>query len=281
MRYSFSKILKSPVVLAIAVIVVAVMLPFLPQFPGVMSAAAPKFGGVIDTTTGKGVPNAIVIVQPFSIADAFFANVSGGCLYRFVTRTDANGDYTVPPTLPTGFGLPFTHARVAMPVRVFKAGFVTDGDEEYIKDKALRSSSTSRSAAKPPATTWKGLWLRIDPVFLQPSELSMREELVYFDGLFRPGSRCFDRGAQEQSIRAEIYDHFASRVCALPPDSDIHMAEALAVMNLSQDIDKFYAVMRNLEGMRWDVNPPFAPHTEPSFLARNICQALHEAGRPA
>lgn len=280
MRNPFRRIFKSPAIFIIAAIPVVVMLPLLPQVPDVMTAAAMKFGSVIDASTGKGIPNAIVIVQPITRQDAFFVNGSGGCIYRYVTRTDAKGDYFIPPKWPSGFGMPLMHSRVYTSIRAFKSGFITEGDEEFIREVSEKTPSAPRSVAKIASTEWRGLWMNVDPMLLEPTQLSLRDEIVYFDGLFKPGAQCFDRGANEPSIRAEIYDTFSSSICNFAPDVQMSLTEARAIMRFGQDINKFYDAMRNMEGMKWNLNPGRAPVSEPSFLAKNLCVALHAAGRP-
>ena len=166
MRNPFRRIFKSPAIFILAAIPVVIMLPLLPQVPDVMTAAAMKFGSVIDASTGKGIPNAIVIVQPITRQDAFFVNGSGGCIYRYVTRTDANGGYFIPPKWPSGFGLPFMHAKVYTSIRVFKSGFITEGDDEFIREESQKTRSAPRSVAKIASTEWRGLWMNVDPMLL-------------------------------------------------------------------------------------------------------------------
>lgn len=274
-----TQILQAAIAL-IFLVVVAFMLPQLPQVPGVMAASAMKFGRVLDEITGQGIPNALVIVQTVVRQDPFFVNNSGGCTYRYMTKTHADGSFFIPEQWPSGFGLPFMHSKIYTGFRVFKRGYISPEDEEFSREELQKVRSVPRSVAKIWPTTWRGLSLSLDPMLLRPMELSLRGEVVYFSALFEPGAICNHRSANEQSIRSEIYDTFHSRICATAPEDRIALTEAVAFMDLGADRDKFYDVMRQLEGKKWDLHPPHIPATDPTFLADNVCLALGSAGRP-
>ena len=79
-------------VVVLAIIFFLIIAMFLPQVPGFTVTHMAKTGLVVDSETGKPMPNVIVIASGWaSQGPVFFGQASYNQLYRIVTRTDSEG----------------------------------------------------------------------------------------------------------------------------------------------------------------------------------------------
>jgi hypothetical protein len=164
------------------VLVVFVLLLFLiiascmPQMPARMATHMAKTGLVIDTETGKPMPNVIVIASGWSSQGGVLVGNGGySTLYRIVTTTDAEGRYHIPTTwLDMSPWVPGFYPRVGWIVTVFQTGYAVVGDERaWEADSRGMMNHRALSGLVTPSYSYKGSFIEVDPIRMYKPTLTL------------------------------------------------------------------------------------------------------------
>lgn len=117
------------VMIVFVLILFLIIASCMPQMPARMATHMAKTGLVIDTETGKPMPNVIVIASGWSSqGGVLVCNGGDSTLYRIVTTTDAEGRYHVPTTwLDMVPWAPGFSPRVGWVITVFQTGYAVMG----------------------------------------------------------------------------------------------------------------------------------------------------------
>lgn len=117
------------VMIVFVLILFLIIAACMPQMLARMATHMAKTGLVIDTETGKPMPNVIVIASGWSSqGGVLVCNGGDSTLYRIVTTTDAEGRYHVPTTwLDMVPWAPGFSPRVGWVITVFQTGYAVMG----------------------------------------------------------------------------------------------------------------------------------------------------------
>ena len=208
---------------------------YLPLVPGCIMAHAPKSGRIVDETTGKGIPNAFVIVaaeMTNSGGTPWESHTATDTEYRVVVHTDSDGNYWIPNTwlhLDFAHFYPFFGShRERWVLTAFKPGYVIADDErnwDEIPPNApyYLQSARFNASAHPPAAYWLGLFVKVEPLLMHETTLSIGDSARYYGSVIGTGQFGIKREwtTDELSMRDASTLFFLPRICALDPEQEI------------------------------------------------------------
>ena len=251
----------------------AIVLAFLPQVPGCVMTNAPKAGRVVDATTGEGMPGVTVIASAHFFAQNPVHGSASDYPYRIITQTDAHGAYYIPATWQDiSFAFPGMEAREEWLVTAFKPRHAVVGDEQAWKEfnKYGEKKYKPYSVVVSPPLTWRGLYFEVDPIRLQPVNLTLREAAIYYNDITGLGLYSVAmRKPEEIALRKIGYDMFQPSVCALDGESTMDSTEAVSLVAYVFDRRKFIESLRTVEPSGFG-----DAYRYPVFHAKNVCAAM-------
>lgn len=240
-------------------------------------ASLPKVGKVIDSQTGRGIPNVAIIGAAHYDAEPLVHGSANEPLYRTLTRTDANGEYRTASTWwHTKIGVPGTRPTITWTIAAYKLGYAVDGDEAHLSADADATSRLPASLKNAPSATWIGGAVAIDPIQMHPVHLALSDAVIYYSRMSSIGPQAARRfQADEVALREEGYQMFAPQVCALDPEQRIPWG--LGVDAFVYDKFRFIQQLDKLEpGVLKEVGER---GKSAGFMAGNVCRAMHDAER--
>jgi len=233
---------------------------------------APKTGRIVDSDTGVGIPDVTVIVQGRYVSGYsrkspvnmfFFALIPiawehGGreSLYTIVTKTDQQGNFSVPSTYEQtwdsvkneGSGFMPREFEAEWELTPIKFGYLPwiDSDYKHVKsssgDEPIALAGVKMKPAKPGPSGFK-------------EELNAYRYAGILHGLL-PG-RQGPAGIRDNDVvttetvalSRQGYPYFTSEVCALPPDESIDIYALQMILYFAPNEDK---VMKALNPDLWE-----------------------------
>jgi hypothetical protein len=262
------------------VLVVFVLLLFLiiascmPQMPARMATHMAKTGLVIDTETGKPMPNVIVIASGWSSQGGVLVGNGGySTLYRIVTTTDAEGRYHIPTTwLDMSPWVPGFYPRVGWVVTVFQTGYAVVGDERaWEADSRGMMDRQAASGLVTPSYSYKGSFIEVDPIRMYKPTLTLKEAGHYYSDLKGVGFPYFaSEEPGDLAIRKMGYALFAPWVCSLDPDTELDRSTTNGAVEFAEDPINAIDLKRKLApiGLSRDVKDI------PPASAGNVCKII-------
>ena len=255
------------IVLAIAV---------LPQLPTYVMVNAPKTGRVVDSTTGRGLPNVTVVAAATYNASGLIHGSAYLTLYRIITTTDADGNFEIPSTWTSfGIGIPGTDARERWFITAIKLGYVLERDQSALSkfDEYGAPAEIPSSIAESPPATWLGYRVRVDPLRMKPMSLSLKEAAVYYSSLKGVGGFAVGNPKDEASLRTLGAEWFLPQVCELDTDEVMDMTTGGKLVMFSTNPDESAKRLRQLEPSGFG---DLQQHT--ILHAGNVCSAMKAGG---
>jgi hypothetical protein len=232
----------------------------------------PKFGKIIDTTTGKGMPGVLVIALGHFRADNPIHGSRAGYVYRVVTRTDEGGNYRVPNTWShIQVGLPGTGATATWFITAFKPGYAIASDDlTHLKDYVPTSTAES------PAAWWLGVVTWVEPIKMHAVELTLPQSAGYYGYIASTGWQDYASLSRpdEIALRKTGADYFLPKICALDPEEEIGWGSNIAPFAgdhiwFDKEIDRL--------DPDWLKKPTAEGYMIPRHHAKNICNALTQS----
>ena len=95
--------------------------------------------------------------------------------------------------------------------------------------------------------------MQIDPIPLFKPNLTLKEEAVYLGNIGGLAhARRYSNETRDVLIRETLYEHFAPKVCALPPETELDRTTMGQLENFAPDREAAYALFKQLEPKRYD-----------------------------
>jgi len=253
----------------------AILLVFLPQIPSCVMSNTPKSGKVIDGTTGKGMPNVLVIAAAKFNAGPMIHGSARSTPYRIMTRTDTDGNYWIPNTWRhTTFGFPGTDPRERWFITAFKLGYVVEGDEKAVKafNEVGKAKYLPRSVVESPSAVWLGFVVKVQPLVLKPEQLTLKEAVAYYTQIAGVGGYAVGRPEDELEVRLYANEFFQSEVCGMDPSAELDMFTGADILFFTARPEFAVQTLRRLEPSGWGDE-----YTRRVFHAANVCTAMKGA----
>jgi hypothetical protein len=232
-----------------------------------------KVGRVVDVTTGKGMPDVAVIAVAKSGGINYLGGSGQNTLYRYITYTDANGDYAIPSMwshLTTWLPF-FNDIQVGWNLTTLKPGYAIVGDEKAWDFHEYDQGYAAPSQRDSPSATWLGIVVRVAPIRMNPVELSLKAASLYYREMIIADAQYMD-SPEERALRKPTYENLTQRVCAEGPNAEIDnwTAEGLAILvpNKSQFDKKLKEL--GIGPSDWGGNA--------KFRAQDFCVAMKASG---
>lgn len=211
---------------------------------------SPKEGMVIDSHTGKPIPNAWVVVRWLNGGYGFLGHAVSqtGCLYSLTLRTDENGIYRIPEVsehveVERSWSL-VSKDGYGWSLIVFVPGYITSSDypawqgiqkdhytEEETKLLASNLSPDPWSHPKVLSGGWFGSKQMLEPVKVERSKLPSRAEAWYLFGLQQAGE-CYRFSADIALLNA-LYQRAYQVACTNSPTAE---GAGLGLVNLWESV---------------------------------------------
>lgn len=265
----------NPLKLVIGVLLVLLVFPILAQVFGNAKAYLPKTGRIVDLETGKGMADTTVIAVATFYAPNPVEGSAHGTLYRIITHTDSDGDYSIPSTwshVVFAFpALPGTTPKVTWIITAYKPGYAIVGDEvAWVFDEYGQASYFPRSTWFSPASTFQGVSVHVAPITMKTVDLSLKEAAVYAWRIASYGSALDARERPEEiALRENLNFRFMPLVCKLDPETKMDSTEAGALTTFARDYLKARSKLSELEPQGYrDL------YMRPVFHASNVCAAM-------
>lgn len=255
------------------------------QLPGYLMARVPKSGRVVDSTTGKGIPDATVIAwATFSACGGVVeSRCSSTTEYRLLTRTDQDGNYWIRNNYLSGImpliPIVLSDRRESWQITVIKPGYAVVGDHvawtylDRLGNARLYPPSTSDEP--PPASSFV-LFARVDPIPMYRVDLDLKQSSLYFAGLLRGGSGRVDQDMwnepEETALRQHLYAPLQASVCGQPAATELDYGTFSALLILAPDGTAFLAKAKQL-----DPNLMKDPSPERKYKAAIVCDEMKAA----
>lgn len=234
-----------------------------------VKAYSAKEGRVIDTATGKGMPNVAVIA-----VDTYIGKNNGG-EYREIVYTNISGDYRIPDHwgevvwwMPP---IPIALPEIRWTVTAFQPGYAVVGDELAWKfDQYGQANIPARSTSSSPSSTWWWGRTYVNPIKMEPVKLNLKESAVYSLKIYAFGSYFMDRHKpKEEALTRMARELYLPQVCAMDPEATMDGTEANALVSFGEDYLKSGERLHELEPSgRKDA------YLHPVYHAKNVCEAM-------
>ena len=258
----------------LAVLLIAAITPFVPQFLDYVVVSMRKTGVVIDDETGKPMPNVIVIAAA-SHSSAGLLVVPGGTnpLYRVVTQTDSHGRFEIPASWSRfHLALPHQNPRYDWVITVFHVGYAVVGDrpdQELLH--AGYSTYENPSLTDMPGHSFRFTHIEVDPIRMYKPTLGLKEAAIYYSRVRRTGGRSPNsKEPLDEAMRRQGYNLFAPWVCGLDPNMEIGSPPRGSILQFALD------ELKSIEKIAEQSVKEGFPHSEfaPSTKAGMVCAIL-------
>jgi hypothetical protein len=269
-------------------------LPYLLEMPGCVMAHCPKFGRVVDSSTGEGIAGAAVIVtaeytkEPVAIPGVYLeSRGSVTTEYRVVSYTNSYGFYWVESTwlqLDPGHFTPFLGGMSERwKLTVFKPGYILDSDERAFRTmrdsngQPIQKSIVSQhvSLHERPSSFLLGPITRINNIYLHPIDWDVANYAEYYRSIVMLGANMIIRKTKidENGIRKMGYEFFLPKICALDPQQELNWWSSILFFT---DNNKFLSNLRKLHPSGFTVREkfPVVSSGDQTFLAHEVCQSM-------
>ncbi|TAH45394.1 MAG: carboxypeptidase regulatory-like domain-containing protein [Dokdonella sp.] len=261
--------------LALLIIFTLLVLLFLPQLPDRLAVHMAKTGTVVDSKTGRPMPNVIVISAGWASHGPLLVGPGGYAhLYQFVTTTDAQGRYEIPSTWSTfGLALPGSEPRSGWIATAFKPGYAVVGDEKSWK--VFHSDGTTmfkpRSVFDTPGASSRGIYLEVEPIKLYRPTMTLKEAAVYY-GAIKGAARLglLPTDTNKIAIRQQGYELLAPWVCALDVNTELDYSTMAFIEGFAENVLDASALLKDLEPEQSRLEP----YENPKFRAGNVCKVV-------
>jgi len=252
------------------IIPVSLIMLFGTQIPGCVMSNTPKFGKIIDATTGKGMPDVAVIALGHFFAQNPIHGSRAGYVYRLVVHTDENGNYHFPSTWSrVQVGLPGSGATATWFITALKPGYAI-ADDDFTQLKVSEPTSLAVS----PAAWWLGAAIKVDPIKMRPVEPTLDQAAGYYGYIASVGLLFADtRGQEEVALRRAGAEYFLPRICALD-EEEVGWGGAMGVFAHSRV--EFDNEINRLDP-DWLKKPNSEGYYLPRHHAKNVCNALKQS----
>lgn len=266
------------VIIALGVCTAGVLATISPQIPDVMAACAPKIGRVIDSATGKGMPDVFVLTSASFEAGPLVHGSPNRTVYNIVVRTDADGGYSLPSFWSKAvFGIPGTNPAMRWSVTAFEPGFVVVGDEDGWRfDEKGEAFFPAKSASETPEAHWSGSRILVHPIAMRSASLSIPEAAAYYRKVLIVGAG--QRGIQsveETELRDAAHGYLRDLVCRTDPTVSVDMRTARYLLAFSSDRQHSEQRLRAIDPAKW-ASLSYS-HALP-YSANEICDAMRAGG---
>jgi hypothetical protein len=254
---------------------VAIVIPFSTQVPGCLMSIAAKSGTVVDAATGRGLANVLVFESARFDEAGLVHGSRSEALYHVIVATDADGNYTLPSQLSkVQVGIPGTGPTMRFVITAFKPGYIVAGDESGWKtDQRGEAAYDPPSVQVSPNASLSGLFARVDPIRMEPRELSLAEAAIYYEKILGVGVGRYDADDSAARRTRELgYNALVPLVCAKA--EEIPLPVALAIL-------KFAAAPRDaMSNFFAETKTPLdtTQKITPSVSARSVCDAMKGKG---
>lgn len=260
-----------------------VLLLFSGQIPGCVMVNTPKFGRIVDATTGKGMPDVEVIAVGHFRAQGPIHGSVAEYPYRIVTHTDADGNYWIPNMLlHLRFGLPGTDAMQTWMITAFKPGYAIVGNEKSWSefDEYGAAKYLPKSTSENPSAWWLGFVIRVNPIKMRPTPLTLKEAVMYYKNVTELGWSIYRAREPEELALTELsYRYFSPLICGMDSAFEMDTTTTGAIGNFAINRDAFLKKLRDLvptgfqTGYQLPVFKDDRLHPE-IFHAKDVCKAL-------
>lgn len=256
----------------------ALLLLFGSQMRGCAVANVAKTGTVVDADTGKRVAGVTVIASAHFYADGIFGGAASNYPYRYITHTDARGEFIIPMQWTLRLALPGTNAREDWLVTALKPAYVLDGDEIAWNelDRNGRATHSPPSTVQSPGGTYEGFEMRLDPLRIRKADLTLGQFATYYRNIQRLGDPSLNANvAQEDAdLRVQVSDFLTPKVCALDRTEAVSPGVAEAILFFAIDrpaVDRAFRdeVLRSIREVTGD------PLT---YRGEQICELMKTGG---
>ncbi|MBX3698900.1 MAG: hypothetical protein KC587_17900 [Nitrospira sp.] len=238
-------------VVVLAIIFFLIIAMFLPQVPGFTVTHMAKTGLVVDSETGKPMPNVIVIASGWaSQGPVFFGQASYNQLYRIVTRTDSEGRYRIPSNWDNWtIAAPGFDYQMGWAITVFKTGYAVVGDDEaWSFDGYGRANHFPLSGLVVPKFSVRGGFVEVEPIKVYKPTLSLDEAAVYYSGIKNVGHpHPLSTEVGDIEIRTEGYDLLAPWVCSTDPSAEVSWSAVASLMGFSANRHEAFKLFEKLD----------------------------------
>ncbi len=212
------------------------------QVPGCFSADSPKRGSVLDASTGQPIANATVIASAHFYANGLLGGSASNYPYRYITTTNAEGEFTIPPQWALRLALPGMQSHEEWLVTAIKVGYVLTGDEIAWSafDARGRAKFSPPSTAQSPSGSFGDITMVIEPLRMHEANLTLAQFATYYQAIQRLGDPILEGNvtSEDEQLRREISNFLTPRVCALETSEELLPGTAEAIL--------FFAVDRQL-----------------------------------
>ncbi|MDR3388719.1 MAG: carboxypeptidase-like regulatory domain-containing protein [Rudaea sp.] len=236
-----------------------------------------KSGRVVDASTNSGMPNVFVIATASYGGQSFISGTYGGLLYRYITRTDANGIYYIPSSWahaefwfpPAPGTAPSTEWRIA----VFKPGYAVEGDETSWSnfDNEGQPLYLPRSVGPRTANGFSFGEVKVEPIMMREVRQTLKQSAFYYHAIV---GRVREPSLEEYALRKLGFNFFLPQVCNLDLFAKLDLTTINTLRDFSANPIAFDMTMKEAEPENWGkFDTP-----SPLFLARDVCNAMKVAG---
>ena len=216
-----------------------IVVAFLPQIRGCTAANAPKVGRVVDETDGRGLPGVTVIASAHFYADGILGGSASNYAYRYVTQTNAGGNFVIPIQWAVRAALPGTNAHEEWLVTALEPGYVLSGDEIAWQ----RFDAKGRPENFPPSTTLTppvasvGFEMKLAPMRMRRADLTLGQFATYYRNIQRLGDLSFDtrNTSEDENLRRRVSEFLTPKICALSSEEVVPPGTAEALLAFATD----------------------------------------------
>lgn len=259
---------KSTSAIGLLVMLGLLSIPFVPTIGLILAnfnVFSAKGGTVVNGLNGRPMADVYVIA---TASLGFPSTGSSRILYRRVTKTDAEGRYSIESnwlSAPWWFPLlPAAEPDFGWSITAFRLGYAIMGDDAGWKlDHSGAPTNHPASISVAPPAKIAGLSLQVDAIKMYPVSLDAEEMATYYGAIIEPRNspgREISSEPFEVDMRRQMYDALAPKLCDLPSNSLITWSIDAFVRNPNRFLDDLAAVERAAFAHALQTGTPPAVH---------------------